>query len=79
MNNYFRVQFNTPKDGKKKEFGVCLKYMSVPQDISIRLAEWYETLQAFGVSYIYHPVAEVHPNTSKVVFTNFKSNLSAFS
>ena len=62
----FRVQYNLPEDGQKKNFGVCVKYMSVPQDISKRLAEWYETLRAFGVSYIYHPVSEVHPNTAKV-------------
>ena len=62
-----RIQYNLPKDGKKKDFGVCLKYISCPQDISMKLAEWYETLQAFGVSYIYHPVAEVHPNTAKVL------------
>ena len=55
-----------PVDGEKKEFGVCVKYMSVPQDISRRLAEWYETLRAFGVSYVYHPVVEVHPETAKV-------------
>ena len=50
--------------------------MSAPQDISIRLAEWYETLRAFGVSYIYHPVTEVHPNTQKVNY--FKSTFNLY-
>ena len=65
-----RVLYNLPKDGQKQDFGVCVKYISVPQDISTKLAEWYETLRAFGVSYIYHPVAEVHPNTAKVLTNN---------
>ena len=27
----------------------------------------YETLKAFGVSYVYHPVAEAHPKTLQVI------------
>ena len=61
-----RVHYNLPQEGKQQDFGVCVKFLSSPQDVSLKLAEWYETLRAFGVSYIFHPIAEVHPNTKKV-------------
>lgn len=61
-------------DGKKKEFGVCVKYLSALNDKSIKLAEWFESLRAFGATKVYYPYFEAHPNIlNKVKFVCSKN------
>ena len=61
-----RITFNPQKQGQKESFAVCVKMVSLPFDVSIKIAEWIETLAAFGVTKIVIPVLEAHPKVVKV-------------
>ena len=60
------MQYNLPHDDGPEDFGVCVKGLSMLDDYSSQVAEWIETLKAFGVNKIFIYVLEIHPKISKV-------------
>jgi len=64
-----RVIYNKPAEGEgKKDFAVCVKGLDFPSDdLSVRLAEWIETLVALGADTVFLYSLEVHPNITKVL------------
>lgn len=63
-----KVMYNKP-EGKesKKKFAVCVKGLDMPDDLSVRLAEWIELLIAMGADKIFLYSYEVHPKVAKLV------------
>ena len=67
MSNNLKVTYDKPEPSKKLKFGVCVKFIHGPQaDISIKMAEWIETLHAVGADKIFLYDLGVHPNVTKV-------------
>ncbi|XP_072381051.1 uncharacterized protein [Diabrotica undecimpunctata] len=63
--NRLRVIYDNP--GKKEDFAVCVKGLSFPNDISSRLSEWIELLNATGVNKIFFYELYTHPNIRKIL------------
>lgn len=67
-NNLLKVHNNRPKDGKKKDFAVCVKGLDfIFDDLSVSLVEFIEANLMFGVDKIVTYNLGVHPNISKVL------------
>ena len=65
--NNLKVIYNVPeKPEDKKSFAVCSKGLSILEDQSIVIAEWFEILKAFGASKIDLYTFSIHPNIEKV-------------
>ena len=61
------MTYDNPEPSKKLRFGVCVKFLHGPHaDISVRMAEWIETLHALGADQIFLYNLGVHPNVTKV-------------
>jgi len=65
--NNLKVIYNKlEEDEAKKSFAVCVKGLDFPdQDISVRLVEWLETLEALGADKVFLYNLEIHPNVSR--------------
>uniref|UniRef100_A0A6P7GHY1 Glycosyltransferase family 92 protein n=1 Tax=Diabrotica virgifera virgifera TaxID=50390 RepID=A0A6P7GHY1_DIAVI len=63
--NRLRVLYDNP--GKKEDFAVCVKGLTYPNDISSRLSEWIEMLNATGVNKIFFYELYTHPNIRKIL------------
>ena len=62
-----KVMYNKPEGNElKKKFAVCVKGLDMPDDLSLRLAEWIELLIAMGADkvfiYSYQVAASFHFN-----------------
>ena len=65
--NNILVTYNLPTpDEPKQQFAVCVKGLTVVDDISAQLVEWIETVTALGADRIFFYLMEVHHNVSKV-------------
>ena len=53
------------KGEEKKKFAVCVKGLDIPDDLTVRLAEWIELVDAVGADMIFLYKYEVHPNKYK--------------
>ena len=64
-----KVMYNKPEGikGSKKKFAVCVKGLDMPDDLSVRLAEWIELLLAMGADKIFLYSYEVHPKLARLV------------
>ena len=63
-----KVIYNKPEGVKpKKKFAVCVKGLDMPDDLSVRLAEWIELVIAMGASKIYFYNYEVHPKVAELL------------
>ena len=51
----------------KKKFAVCVKGLDMPDDLSVRLAEWIELVIAMGADKIFLYSYEVHPKVARLV------------
>jgi len=50
----------------KDPFAVCVKGLDFPDiDMSVRLIEWLESLEALGASKVFLYELEVHPNVTR--------------
>ena len=65
--NNLKVIFNNLKPGEsKQEFAVCVKGLDFPDhDMSVRLVEWLETLEALGANKVFLYNLEIHPNVTR--------------
>ena len=60
-----KVIYNKPEGMEpKKKFAVCVKGLDMPDDLSVRLAEWIELLIAMGAEKIFLYTYEVHPKVA---------------
>ena len=57
------------KGEEKKKFAVCVKGLDIPDDLTMRLAEWIELVDAMGADMIFLYKYEVHPNKYKIQTT----------
>ena len=65
--NNMVVNYQVPTmDQPKQQFGVCVKGLTVLDDISVQLIEWIETVKAYGADKIFFYLMEVNQNVSKV-------------
>ena len=55
------------QEEQKKKFAVCVKGLDMPDDLSVRLAEWIELLIAMGADKVFIYSYEVHHSTSKMI------------
>ena len=64
-----KVTHNKLDEGqeKKKKFAVCVKGLDIPDDLTVRLAEWIELVAAMGVDKIFVYKYEVHPKIDKLL------------
>ena len=63
-----KVIYNKPEGMEpKKKFAVCVKGLDMPDDLSVRLAEWIELVIAMGASKIYFYNYEVHPKVAELL------------
>ena len=63
-----KVMYDKPEGNElKKKFAVCVKGLDMPDDLSVRLAEWIELLIAMGADKIFLYSYEVHPKVAKLV------------
>ena len=58
----------TPEE-PKMSIGICVKSLTIVDDISAQLVEWIETVKKLGANKIFFYILEVHPNISKVAFS----------
>ena len=66
--NNLRITYNKPEEGEqKKKFAVCVKGLDMPDDLSVRLAEWIELVIAMGADKIFLYSYEVHPKVASLV------------
>jgi hypothetical protein len=65
--NNLKVIFNNLSPGEsKEEFAVCVKGLDFPDhDMSVRLVEWLETLEALGANKVFLYNLEIHPNVTR--------------
>ena len=63
--NNVKVTYNKPAK-EKDMFAVCVKGLSILDDVSARLTEWLELLLAVGADRIFLYTLELHVNVSKV-------------
>ena len=62
-----KITHNKLEEGeKKKKFAVCVKGLDIPDDLTVRLAEWIELVDAMGADMIFLYKYEVHPNKYKI-------------
>ena len=66
---HLKVIYNKPEGGSesKKKFAVCVKGLDMPDDLSVRLAEWIELVIAMGADKIFLYSYEVHPKVARLV------------
>ena len=65
-----KVTYNKLEEGEeKKKFAVCVKGLDIPDDLTVRLAEWIELVDAMGADMIFLYEYEVHPNKYKYAIT----------
>ena len=67
--NNLKVIYNPPKSGdrnKKQSFVVCSKQLSILDDQSLQIAEWFEILSALGAEKIDLKTIGTHKNIDKV-------------
>ena len=63
-----KVIYNKPEGlESKKKFAVCVKGLDMPDDLSVRLAEWIELVIAMGADKIFVYSYEVHPKVARLV------------
>ena len=63
-----KVTHNKLEEGEaKKKFAVCVKGLDIPDDLTVRLAEWIELVAAMGVDKIFVYKYKVHPNVDKLL------------
>ena len=63
-----KVAHNKLEEGEeKKKFAVCVKGLDIPDDLTVRLAEWIELVAAMGVDKIFVYKYEVHPKVDKLL------------
>ena len=63
-----KVTHNKLEEGEeKKKFAVCVKGLDIPDDLTVRLAEWIELVAAMGVDKIFVYKYEVHPKVDKLL------------
>ena len=63
-----KVIYNKPEGlDSKKNFAVCVKGLDMPDDLSVRLAEWIELVIAMGADKIFLYSYEVHPKVGRLV------------
>ena len=55
----------TPEE-PKMSIGICVKSLTIVDDISAQLVEWIETVKKLGANKIFFYILDVHPNISKV-------------
>ena len=61
-----KITHNKLEEGEeKKKFAVCVKGLDIPDDLTVRLAEWIELVSAMGADMIFLYKYEVHPNKYK--------------
>ena len=60
-----KVIYNKPES--KKKFAVCVKGLDMPDDLSVRLAEWIELVMAMGADKIFLYSYEMHPKVASLV------------
>ena len=61
-----KITHNKLEEGEeKKKFAVCVKGLDIPDDLTVRLAEWIELVDAIGADMIFLYEYEVHPNKYK--------------
>ena len=60
-----KVTHNKLKEGEeRKKFAVCVKGLDVQDDLTVRLAEWIELVEAVGADKIFLYKYEVLPRLS---------------
>ena len=65
-----KITHNKLEEGEeKKKFAVCVKGLDIPDDLTMRLAEWIELVDAMGADMIFLYKYEVHPNKYKIQTT----------
>ena len=76
--NNLKVIFNNLEPGETKQsFAVCVKGLDFQDlDLSVRLVEWLETLEALGANQVFLYNLQVHPNVTR--FVKFKFNNMIF-
>lgn len=63
-----KIIYNTPQQTEsKKNFAVCVKGLDMPDDESVRLAEWIELVIAMGADKVFFYMYEVHPNVARLL------------
>ena len=63
-----KVTHNKLEEGEeKRKFAVCVKGLDIPDDLTVRLAEWIELVAAMGVDKIFVYKYEVHPKIDKLL------------
>ena len=63
-----KVIYNRPEGTEpKKNFAVCVKGLDMPDDLSLRLAEWIELVIAMGADKIFLYTYEVHPKVAELL------------
>ena len=55
------------KGEKKKKFAVCVKGLDIPNDLTVRIAEWIELVEAMGADKIFLYNYEVHTKVEKLL------------
>ncbi len=65
--NNLKVIYNKLEPSMTKDpFAVCVKGLDFPDiDISVRLIEWLESLEALGANKVFLYELEVHPNVTR--------------
>ena len=72
--NNLKVIYNLPPTGDKKQsFVVCSKQLSILDDQSLQIAEWFEILAALGAEKIDLKTIGTHKNIDKVSMIDFKA------
>ena len=63
-----KVTHDKLEEGEEKQkFAVCVKGLDVPDDLTVRLAEWIELVDAMGADKIFLYKYEVHTNVEKLL------------
>lgn len=66
--NNLRVIDNQPADGIKKEFGVCVKQISLrTRDSGMKFIEWVHMLRILGNEKVHFYDVCIHPNLTRVM------------
>ena len=66
--NNLKVIYNIPRPGEEKEsFVVCSKQLSILEDLSLQIAEWFEILRVLGAKKLDLKTITNHKNIDKVL------------